>query len=121
MAILPTPNPRPRLPYHRRCLIFLALLAISGCARSMRVESPAETFSISVQNLTGIAMVVSYNDGRGDAILGTVSADATERFIIAAPAVQTVTVRGVAASGSRSAGPYSVTLVAGTPQTVRLR
>ena len=121
MAILPMPKRRPRLPLLRRCLILLALLPLTGCARSMSVESPTETFSISVQNLTGITMVVSYNDGRGDAILGTVSADGTERFIIAAPAVQTVTVRGVAASGSRSAGPYSVTLVAGTPQTVRLR
>jgi uncharacterized lipoprotein YajG len=105
----------------RRTLIVLALVALSGCARAMSVESPAETFSISVQNQTGVTMVVSYNDGRGDAILGTVSAGGTERFIIAAPAVQTVTVRGVAASGTRTAGPYSVTLVAGTPQTVRLQ
>ena len=53
--------------------------------------------------------------------LGTVEAGGTERFIIAAPATQTVTVRGAAITGSRTAGPYTVTLVAGTTQQVRLR
>jgi hypothetical protein len=83
--------------------------------------TPAETFSISVHNMTGTTMVVSYDDGRGDAILGSVAASATERFIIAAPATRTISVRGEAVTGSRRAGPYTVTLVAGTPQTVRLR
>lgn len=103
--------------------LIILILATSGCSRGMDVGSaaPAETFSISVENMTGVTMVVSYDDGRGDAILGTVNASATERFVIAAPATQTVTVRGEAVTGSRRAGPYTVTLIAGTPQTVRLR
>lgn len=111
------------MPTLRRLFLFLSIISLAGCARGMDVGSatPAETFSISVQNMTGVTMVVSYDDGRGDAILGTVAASATERFIIAAPATQTVTVRGEAATGSRRSGPYTVTLAAGTPQTVRLR
>ena len=101
----------------------LILLVLSACSRGIDVGSstPAETFSINVQNATGVTMVVTYDDGRGDAMLGTVDAGATERFIIAAPATRTVSVRGEAASGSRRSGPYTVTLVAGTPQTVQLR
>ena len=111
------------MPILRRSLLLLTLLALTGCARGMSVGSstPADTFSINVQNMTGLTMVVTYDDGRGDAMLGTVNAGATERFIIAAPATQTVSVRGEAVSGSRRSGPYTVTLVAGTAQTVRLR
>src|SRR5690606_12838738 len=99
------------------------LLILAGCARGIDVGSstPAETFSINVHNMTSLTMVVTYDDGRGDALLGTVNAGATERFIIAAPATQTVSVRGEAVSGGRRSGPYTVTLVAGSAQMVRLR
>lgn len=111
------------MPMLRRSIPILLVLALSGCARGMSVDSatPAETFSINVENMTGVTMVVTYDDGRGAATLGTVSASATERFIIAAPATPTITVRGEAASGTRRAGPFTVTLIAGTPQLVRLR
>lgn len=106
-----------------RFLLAVLLFAISGCSRGIEVgsASPAETYSISVRNLTGVTMVVSYDDGRGNAILGTVASDATERFIIAAPATASVQVSGAAASGSRRSGPYTVQLVAGSTQTVTLR
>lgn len=111
------------MPKLRPFLLVLTFLTLSGCARGMEVGSstPAETFSINVQNMSGVTMVVSYDDGRGSAILGTVNAAATERFIIAAPASQTITVVAEAVSGTRRSGPYSVHLVAGSPQTVRLR
>ncbi|HEX6135295.1 MAG TPA: hypothetical protein VFZ24_15100 [Longimicrobiales bacterium] len=110
------------MPRLRPFLLLLAVLSLFGC-RAMSVGSPApsETYSISVLNETGIAMIVTYDDGRGDAILGNVRAGSTERFVIAAPASRTITVRGSAASGDRSSGPYTVTLVAGSTQTVRLR
>ncbi|HEX6307311.1 MAG TPA: hypothetical protein VFZ69_03925 [Longimicrobiales bacterium] len=110
------------MPRLRPLLLLLAVLSLSGC-RTMSVGSPApsETYSISVHNETGVAMIVSYNDGRGDALLGNVRPGATERFVIAAPASHTITVQATAASGGRTAGPYSVTLVAGSTQTVRLR
>lgn len=115
------------MPILRRSVLLLTSLSlvlfVSGCARGMDVGSstPAETFSINVQNTTGVTMVVSYDDGRGHAILGTVTTGATERFIIAAPATRTITVRGEAASGNRRSGPYTVSLVAGAPQMVVLR
>ena len=107
----------------RRSILLFTLVFISGCSRGMAVGSstPAETFSINVQNTTGVSMVVSYDDGRGAAILGTVDAGATERFIIAAPATLTISVRGEAVSGSRRSGPHTVSLAAGTPRTVILR
>jgi uncharacterized lipoprotein YajG len=111
------------MPILRRCIPLLLLLVLAGCARGMEIgsPSPADTFSIDVENSTGVTMVVTYDDGRGTATLGTVSAGRTERFIIAAPANLSVTVRGEAISRTRRAGPYRVTLVAGTPQIVRLR
>lgn len=107
----------------RRCTLLFLLLAISGCSRGIEVgsSSPTETYSISVRNLTGMTMVVSYDDGRGAAVLGTVASDATERFIIAAPAERSVAVSGTAARGSRTSGPYTVHLIAGSAQTVTLR
>ena len=105
----------------RRFAPLVILLVLSSC-RTVSVSSdPSPTYSINVANETGVAMIVSYNDGRGDAVLGTVPANRTERFIIAAPRNTSVTVRAVSENGSRSAGPYTVSLVAGTAQSVRLR
>jgi hypothetical protein len=106
-----------------RFLTLAAVLLASGCARGINVGSPepTTTYSITVQNQTGVAMVVSYNDGRGDAILGNVAAGASERFIIAGSASSTISVRGVATTGNRTSGPYSVTLLAGSPYALILR
>jgi len=111
------------MPILRRAVPFLIALTTAACARGIEVGSPApsQTYAVSIINKTDVALIVSYNDGRGDAILGNVAAGATERFIIAAPASTTVTIRGASPSGTRTAGPVSVTLVAGTTQSVRLR
>lgn len=108
----------------RRAAILLLLSgAAAGCARAVAVQSgdPTRSFSIEITNETGVSMVVSYNDGRGDAILGTVAAGRTERYIIASPANTSVAIRGAAASGSRSSGPYTVSLTAGSTARVTLR
>jgi uncharacterized lipoprotein YajG len=107
----------------RRSASILTILILAGCARGMSVESasPGESYSISVENLTGVTMVVTYTDGRGDATLGTVNAGATERFIISAPSTSTIRVQGAAISGGRRSGPYTVTLAQGATHTVRLR
>jgi uncharacterized lipoprotein YajG len=106
----------------RSVTLLVALLLLAGCSRGMSVGSPepTRTYSISVTNQTNVALVVSYNDGRADAILGSVSAGATERFVIAGSTSPTVTVRGTAAGG-RTSGPYTVTLTPGITQTVILR
>ena len=111
------------MPILRRAVPLLLALTTAACARGIEVGSPApsQTYGVSIVNETSVALIVSYNDGRGDAILGNVAAGATERFIIAAPASTSVTIRGASANTSRTAGPVSVTLVAGSTQTVRLR
>jgi hypothetical protein len=106
----------------RRLLVLLVLaLATSGCRPVSVTSDPRPTYSIDVHNDAGQDMIVSYNDGRGDAVLGTVPPNRSERFIIASPSASTITVRATNASGTRSAGPYTVQLVAGVPQSVRLR
>jgi hypothetical protein len=104
-----------------RLLSLLAVILLTAC-RTIAVQSePRPTFAIDVHNETAEAMIVSYNDGRGDALLGTVPASRTERFVIASPMNTTVTVRATNEARSRSLGPYQVTLAAGSPQPVRLR
>ena len=107
----------------RAALLLILAVLIPGCSRAVAVQSgdPTRSFSIEITNETGTAMVVSYNDGRGDATLGTVAAGRTERYIIASPATNSVAIRGVATSGSRTAGPYTVSLTAGSTARVSLR
>ena len=104
-----------------RLLLLCAVLA--GCSRAVQVGSgdASQQYRLSVENTTTVAMVVSYNDTRGDAVLGSVSPGRTEHFLIVRPASQTVTVRARAAGGGREAGPYTVMLRTGAPQQVRLQ
>jgi hypothetical protein len=114
-------TPRRRSPASRPILPILAAAALFACRPVAVTSDPRPTYSVDVHNETAVPMIVSYNDGRGDAVLGTVPANRTERFIIASPRTTTVTVRGTSETRTRTAGPYTVTLVAGTPQPVRLR
>jgi hypothetical protein len=107
----------------RAALLLLLTSLVTGCARAVAVQSgdPTRSFSIEITNETGVSMVASYNDGRGDATLGTVAAGRTERYIIASPASTSVSIRGVATSGGRTSGPYTVALTAGSTARVALR
>jgi hypothetical protein len=58
-------------------------------------------------------MDVYYNDGSEHA-LGSVAAGRSERFIVASPKTTTVSIGGRAQSGTRTSGPYQVTLGGGT-------
>lgn len=98
------------------------MFAVAGCVRAIDVgTADARTsYSVEVRNETGIAMIVRYNDGRADALLGSVSAGASERFIIASPATTTISITGTSEAGDRRSGPHSVVLGTGTT-VVRLR
>jgi hypothetical protein len=74
-----------------------------------------------VHNELDEAMIVSYNDPRGDALLGSVPAGGSQRFEIANPPTADITISARNAAGSRRAGPYPVQLIAGTIQAVRIR
>lgn len=113
----------PRNPQLPRRVVATALLALAfaGCARGMAVGSePRPVHNITVQNDLTEAMIVSYTDARGDAILGTVAPGSSERFVIASPAT-TITVRARNTAGTRVVGPYTLDLTAGPSQVVRLR
>lgn len=114
-------NPRgSRLP-RRVVATALLALALAGCARGMAVGSePRPVHNITVQNDLTEAMIVSYTDARGDAILGTVPPGSSERFVIASPAT-TITVRARNTAGTRVIGPYTLDFTSGTSQLVHLR
>lgn len=109
----------------KRRTAVLALLAImvGGCAGMRKVEvgpSSATTYTVDVTNARNGTVTVSYAAGQAERPLGTVSAGATERFIIASPASTTVTIYARTTTGA-SVGPYTVSLTAGTPTRLTIR
>jgi hypothetical protein len=117
-----TPAARaPRASRRAGTLLLLALLA-AGCVRPILVGSePRAVFSVMVHNELSEAMIVSYNDPRGEALLGSVPAAGSQRFEIANPPSADITITARNAAGSRRAGPFPVTLIAGTVQAVHIR
>jgi hypothetical protein len=78
----------------RAPLLLLALLATLGaCARGVAVQSePGPAYAIEVDNPMSHPMIVSYDDGTGAHLLGTVSAGTRGRFVITRPASQNLTI-----------------------------
>ena len=71
----------------------LCVAALTGCARSVALDTdPGQTYAVSVTNPMPHPMIVSFDDGSGQRLLGTVQAGGTERFVIAGSANQTVSV-----------------------------
>lgn len=120
----PSPTRRtPALWRFRSALLALAItLGAAGCTRAVAVGTGdvQQSFRIEVHNESAETLAVSYNDGRGDALLGTVASGRSEPFIIVSPATTTITVSGRASSG-RTAGPQRVTLSSGSVSRVVLR
>jgi hypothetical protein len=103
-------------------LVLFAVMA-GGCAGMRKVEvgpSSAATYMVDVTNGVSAAVTVSYSAGTPERQLGTVSAGATERFIIASPASTTVTIHARTSTGA-SLGPYTVSLTAGVPARVTIQ
>ncbi|MFW6078737.1 MAG: hypothetical protein ACODAE_03905 [Gemmatimonadota bacterium] len=88
----PRPRPAARTPT-TLALGLAAALAASGCFRGVGVESePGPTYRVEVVNRSASPMIVSYDDGSGERILGTVPAERREWFTIASPADRTVAI-----------------------------
>lgn len=103
-------------------LPLLLAVALAACVRPIEVGSdPRPNYGIVVHNDVAEPMIVSYTDGRGDALLGTVPAGASQQFIIAAPAATRISITARNAGGTRVIGPFNVQLVSGAMQPVRLR
>ena len=74
-------------------LALIVVAASTGCARSVELNTdPGESYAVSVVNTLSHPMIVSFDDGSGSRLLGTVGAARTERFVIAGSANQTVSI-----------------------------
>lgn len=83
-------------------LVLASTLSLgTTCGRGAVVES-AVSYPMDVVNPFPEAMVVSFDDGTGSRLLGTVSGGSTERFIVAGSAAQTVTIIAVDEDGTRT-------------------
>jgi hypothetical protein len=104
----------------------LALTAVCAlllaCSRAVSIGSePSPVYAVQVRNSLGQDMIVSYDAGSGPAILGTVRANGSERFVITTRNVTTVRITATNQDRTRTSGPYSVQLQAGTTPEVTLR
>lgn len=76
-------------------LLLASLLALltTACARGVAVQSePGPAYAIQVNNPMSQPMIVSYDDGTGSHLLGTVSAGTQGRFVITRPASENLTI-----------------------------
>lgn len=89
------------------------MAVVVGCAGAMEFETdPRQTQAINVINQMPHAMVIWFDEGDGERLLGTVAAGSSDRFVIASPGVSTLSV--VARDEARSETVRrTVTLVAG--------
>lgn len=99
----------------------IAGLAFTGaCARGVAVQSESGVaYTLEVDNVTTSNLIVSYNDGSGPRLLGTVPANQQQRFIITSPSRTQVTVTATNEAGSMNLR-RDVTLVRGSVTEVRL-
>lgn len=101
-------------------VVLLLAVAASACARGVDFEpDPGAATAINVINEMPHAMIVWFDDGEGERLLGTVSAGTTDRFVIAGTGATTVSV--VARDeGTTHTVRRTVTLVPGGSVDVRL-
>jgi hypothetical protein len=97
----------------------LVLAVGTACARGVDFGPGAQTQAINVINDMPHPMIVSFDDGTGERLLGTVAARSTDRFVIAGTAATTISV--VAHDQARThTVRRTVTLVPGGSVDVRL-
>jgi hypothetical protein len=120
MITKPTNRLRARAPV-LVALALVTLLTNSACSRNVRVDSePGGGYSLAVRNTMPHEMVVSYDDGSGQRVLGTVTSAATARFVIASPKSTEISVQATD-EGRTHTRSYTVSLVSGTPSDVTIR
>jgi hypothetical protein len=99
----------------------VAGLAFTGaCARGVAVQSESGVaYTLEVTNAASSNLIVSYDDGSGPRLLGTVPANQQQRFIITSPSRTHITVTATDEAGSMNLR-REVTLVRGSVAEVRL-
>lgn len=101
-------------------LAALSLAVVTACARGVEFDPDLQrTHAVNVINEMPHAMVVWFDDGTGERMLGTVAAQSRDRFVIAATTAGTISV--VARDeGTTHTVRRTVTLVPGGSVDVRL-
>jgi hypothetical protein len=101
-------------------LVALVLAAATACARPMDFDPDLhQTHAINVINPMPHAMVVWFDDGTGERLLGTVASGSSDRFVVAGTTATTLTV--VARDEARThTVRRTVTLIPGGTVDVRL-
>lgn len=108
----------------RRAPLLLSVAALffltAGCARGVDFDPAAgQTNAVNVINDLSHAMVVWFDDGSGERLLGTVAARSRDRFVLAGTTATTVSI--VARDEGRThTVRRTVTLVPGGSVDVRL-
>lgn len=101
-------------------MALLFAVTLTACARSVALDTdPGETYAVNVVNTMPHPMIVSFDDASGQRLLGTVSANGSERFVIAGSSTPTVSI--VAHDeGETHTVRRTVTLRAGSTVEVRI-
>ena len=94
--------------------------AITACTRGVSLDTePGQTYAVNVINEMPHAMIISFDDGSGTRLLGTVGANRTERFVVAGAANPTVTIVAQDEAETHTVR-RTVTLTAGGTVDVRI-
>lgn len=101
----------------RAARLTLAVLLLGAC---QHLALPEPAYRLRVENRTDRVMVVTYQDEQGTGVLGSVRAGRTGRFILSDVASSRITVSARSDDGSRTSGPYPLTLNATAAGTVVL-
>jgi hypothetical protein len=103
-------------------VLLLAAALTTACTRAMQVASePAPVYRLTIVNEFAEAMVVSYNDGRGDRILGAVPPGRSDTFVVAGSASSTIVLSARNGAGTLTWGPATTTLALGDSVTQHIR
>jgi hypothetical protein len=97
----------------------LVLAAGTACMRGVDFGPGAQSQAINVINELAEPMIVAFDDGTGERLLGTVAARSTDRFIIAGTTAMTVSIVATDQARTRTIR-RTVTLVPGGSVDVRL-
>jgi hypothetical protein len=74
-------------------LMILALMTASACGPAMELDTdPRQVQAINVTNALSHPMIVWFDDGTGERLLGTVAAGSTDRFVLGDTPAGTVSV-----------------------------
>ncbi|MGH7481587.1 MAG: hypothetical protein ACRELV_05485 [Longimicrobiales bacterium] len=82
----------------------LTVVATAACAsmRGVEVQSePGPVYTVEITNTASYAMRVSYDDGAGAQLLGSIEPGESATFVITSPARTTVTIRATDEGGGR--------------------